>query len=145
MLGAGVIGMKRFTRMVIATAVGLFLGWYVAGIVPEMTVSRAQDIDHRVGDSSVQRHAQNPGHGSPVTAGGDHARPGNGGANLDDHHDPAVEAAKLLVPGSEDMPWFGSVMAVVLGLFVAAVVLGVPVLKLRRDQSPPEPVADHGH
>jgi len=134
--------MKRFTRRSAAAVVGLVLGWYVAGIVfvggpsvvgPGVNYAHASDAAH---DSNDDHHhapvAEDP-HGT-------HDAPGAHGDAAE--HDAALAAAGQLVPQQEDIPWFGPVLYVAGGLFVAAVVLGIPALKLRGPE-PPDPADTH--
>lgn len=120
------IMIRRFTRRAAGILIGLVLGWYIAGMVIQPGVIMADDTNHAATASS---------HAEP-----DHSATGSG----DGHgHDPALDAAKLLVPGSSgDIFWYGSVLTVAAGLFIAAVVLGAPTLKMRGPE-PPDPAVAH--
>jgi hypothetical protein len=59
-----------------------------------------------------------------------------------DHSSPHENDALPLVPKPHDMTWFRAVVWSAAGLFVAAIVLGIPALKLKGEE-PPEPVAGH--
>ncbi|MEX0777276.1 MAG: hypothetical protein WD042_16350 [Phycisphaeraceae bacterium] len=101
--------MKRWSRRVLAVIVGLSLGWYAAGWMPAAIRAEA-----------VTPHAERQagGHG---TAGGD-------------AH--ATAPAKELVPQTEHAAWFGTLLIAIIGLFGAAVVLGIPAMKLRTPEAP---------
>ncbi|MDX1682124.1 MAG: hypothetical protein R3336_03290 [Phycisphaeraceae bacterium] len=59
------------------------------------------------------------------------------------HHDPSHDAAKRLVPGDEQITWYRPVVTGIGALFLAAVVIGVPALKIRGPE-PEESHDDHG-
>jgi len=157
--------MNRFTRRLLPVIAGLGLGWYVAGVTPGLEVTLAQyepqdthslSGDHGHDQDTHDRHngdsdyAEAPrdtghdmaGHGERITDGDSH------GGGHDAPHE--VVSAKLLVPQSGQVPWYRMVIGLAVGLFVAAVVLGVPALKLRGPE-PPDPAAaphsgdSHGH
>jgi hypothetical protein len=94
--------MKRFTRRTVGAIVGLCLGWMAAGLAfPTGSLSLAADPSH--------------GHGVK---------------------DPGQEAAAKLVPhnaaGEPASPeWFGTVVKLIAGLFVAAIIIGIPALKAK--------------
>ncbi len=63
----------------------------------------------------------------------------------DDHHHARGNLAKPLVPHGDHAPgWLGPVVWTAILLFVAAVVIGAPVLWLK-GPDPPDPAEDHGH
>ncbi len=132
---------NRITKKLAVVVFGLALGWYVAGIAPTAGVSLADDTQshpkpHHPPHDLPHHGALQGGHGQPPT----HAA---ADPHHDDHHDPALAAAQLLVPQRGDVGWYRPMLAIAVGLFVAAVVLGIPALKAQR----PDPAADHdaGH
>ncbi len=136
--------MKRITRRMVAGAIGLVVGWHAAGLVSVLGpgVSFASDAQH--GASDVPEAAN--GHGD---SGGKHADQGASAGHASsvgghDEYDAAYAAAQQLVPRPEDVSWYGCVVRVIAGLFVAAVVLGIPALKLRGPELPDPAAAAHG-
>lgn len=137
--------MKRFTRRAAAVVVGIVLGWYVAGVVsvgespvaaPGPGASYAQASDTPPHDAHGD-HADtaDEGYGTPDA---------HGAHDTDAEHDAALAAAGQLVPGPQDIPWFRPMLYVAAGLFVAAIVLGIPALKLRGPEVP-DPADTHSH
>lgn len=136
--------MKRLARRTLSVVLGLALGWYIAGMVPG--VSLAIDASHR-SDASEHADHHGPAHGDgQVHHAASETDAVHGDHDGEDHgdHDPAFAGAKQLVPHWDDIPWFGPMVWTVVGLFVAAVVLGYPALKLRGPE-PSEPADDHAH
>ena len=149
--------MNRFIRRVATVTVGLVLGWYVAGVIlagqwpaipgAELGANYAHASDAEAGHDPHDEH----GHATE-----DNHHTGSGHNGHDDEHgtdaahggghddDAALAAAGQLVPGPGDIPWFRPVLYVAGGLFVAAVVLGIPALKLRGPE-PPDPADTHSH
>ena len=118
---------RRFCRRGLATLLGLWLGWQVAGVafnqLPSATYADEAPRDAASASSAPQgprRHA---------TESQDHD--GHG-------HSPA---AQQLVPGDGQTDWYGSVIWGAIALFAAAVLIGVPLLRLL----PPEPQPAGGH
>lgn len=144
--------MRRNVRRGIAVAVGLVLGWSAAGLAPAFfggSVSLAEEAHpasategHASGDG--HHHVAGESHDEHAAAGGDHGHAGDHG----DHGDTGIIAAQQLVPSQRDVPWLGGVLAAVVLLFIAAVVLGIPALRLR-GPLPPDPAEalahDEGH
>ena len=131
--------MNRFTRRTVSAIAGVVLGWYVAGVVPTSGLpalaspSMAEDAHH-----APAGHTPSGAEGHGLTASDTHNN-----AHNNDHGeaDPALAAANLLVPQAEDIRWYKPVLIAIVGLFVAAVVLGIPALKLRGPE-PPDPASD---
>jgi hypothetical protein len=127
--------MNRLTRRTVSAIAGVVLGWYVAGVVPTSgpltlaSPSMAEDTHH-----APAGHTPSGAEGHGLTAPDSHS-------NDHDGSDPALAAANLLVPQAEDIRWYKPVLIAIVGLFVAAVVLGIPALKLRGPE-PPDPAAD---
>ena len=57
------------------------------------------------------------------------------------HHDAGRDAADLLVPAPDHVGWYKPVVWTIIGLFSAAVLIGIPTKKLKG----PEPVEEHDH
>ncbi|MCE9590898.1 MAG: hypothetical protein K8S99_10275 [Planctomycetes bacterium] len=60
-------------------------------------------------------------------------------------HDSGAHAASQLVPELRDIPFLQPVLIAVAGLFIAAIVLGIPALKLKSPEPPDPAASDHGH
>jgi hypothetical protein len=75
------------------------------------------------------------GFSSAATSGDPHDAPAG-------DHDEAARAAAELAPTHEPTPWFRPVVGSAVGLFAAAIVLGIPALKLR-GPLPPDPADVH--
>ena len=110
--------MKRFTRRMIAVVLGLVLGWWAAAFVPMGATIFAGD-DQSSGPASLGGH-------------------GDGDA---DHEDDGKQAAEDLIPHRNQIPWLRQVIFGVVALFVAAIVLGIPAMKLK-GPDPPDPGAN---
>ena len=108
--------MKRLTRT-LAIVMGLGLGWWVAGLAPQIL----------------------PGVEASFADQDEHGQASEGQSV--EHED---SAASELVPEKKDAPFYKPVLWAIVGLFIAAVVLGIPALKLRGPE-PPDPAAAHGH
>ena len=126
--------MKRFTRRTLAAIVGLALGWLVAGMVPGLGTSLAE--------SPAESHGHHASHGDDGHANESDVHDTHGQSGDHGEHDAALDAARLLNPEWGDIGWYPPVLAVAGGLFLAAVVLGVPAMKLRGPE-PADPAADH--
>ncbi len=136
--------MKRVIRRTLGIIVGLMLGWWFAGVAmqtsdPWLGVSYGAGV----GDET------DPNKAIYEYSAGEHAQPhhdtGHGAGHKGDHHDQGVAAAELLMPGSlEQVCWYRPVVTTTGGLFIAAVVLGIPALALRGPE-PPDPADAHGH
>lgn len=111
--------MKLFRTVGIVLA--LCMGWYAAGLQD----SRASGDGH---DHSKHGHTQNDA--ASNTAGDDH------------HAGHAGDAAKLLKPQPGDAPWYSSMLLIAGGLFVAAIVIGYPAMKIKGPE-PADPADDH--
>ena len=148
--------MKRLTRRAAAVIVGLVLGWYVAGIIPvgQSPVVPAPGANYALASSADDAHHDphdDHGHAADDSLNIDDTPGAQHGAH-DEHgvdavHDAALAAAGQLVPRPEDITWYRSVLCVAGGLFVAAVVLGIPALKMRGPEptDPPDPADTHSH
>jgi len=110
--------MKRLTKRMLWALLGIILGWYAAGFVPAGTISFAGEQPH------APTHLEQTGVNSDY---------GNAGV--------ATNAG--LRPLRTELPWkfLWKVMA---GLFVAAMVLGVPA-KILKGPDSPDPVAQEDH
>ena len=115
--------MRRTLRRFWAITLGLALGWYAAGLLPG-------DFD-----SPPQAIAAGSASSSGAAADGKSKAP-----------DPGEAAAAKLTPESlpQQAPFFSAVVFGTVGLFVAAVVLGVPALALK-GEDPSDPADTHGH
>ena len=127
--------MKRLCRRSISILIGLVLGWMVAGMMMGESVSLAEEGHHveHAADSDADT-----GHGHDDHA--DHHESAHDGHE----NDLAAQAAASLVPKETDIAWYGTVLVLAGGLFLAAILLGYPVMKLSGPE-PPDPAADHGH
>ena len=112
--------MKRFTRRILGVVAGLALGWYAQGVV-----SMAQNHDATSTPNVEQSHVTS-------ATGNDHSREGDQG-----HGD---NPATTLRPHQPHIPWLTPVLVAAAGLFAAAVVLGIPAMKIR-GPDPPDPAA----
>lgn len=120
----------------------LALGW-VSGAAWSNRTTLADSVSHEAAETSHETPHATPadvhgeveaGHGEST----DHAE-------HSDHAEHATEdllAAKALVPTDRDVPFYPTVIALIAGLFVAAVVLGIPALKIR-GPLPPDPADSH--
>ena len=110
---------KRITRKRVAVAIGLCLGWYLAGLagpyLPFVGASVAED-------SPTEKLREPAGYG-------------------DSEYGEAGKVSKNLVPGSRPA-WLNDVLTVAGGLFVAAVLLGPIALALRGPERP-DPADEH--
>ena len=123
--------MSRFTRRTLAVVLGLGLGWYIAGtaghLLPAVGALRA--------DNPHDQTASGEAHPSE-------SRSGDDNLSGDVAHGP--QAAKDLVPGANDVPFIRPVVYAAAGLFIAAIMLGIPALALRGPE-PPDPANEHAH
>lgn len=115
--------MKRSLRRIIGVVIGLALGWWAAGFLPgslsaepaghgnNAPASKQHDAAH-VADSAVKGH--------------------------DAHHeaDAGLIAARQLVPTCEQAPWLRPVLLGVGGLFAAAILIGVPLARMKPKAEP---------
>lgn len=115
--------MRRILFKTFAVVLGLALGWYVAG---SMT-----------GPSFAGDAATGHGETSHVAAGHD---PHSGS-----HDDASLAAAQMLVPRPGDADWYSTVLKIAAGLFIAAVVLGIPAMKLKGPEPAEQPAGDDHH
>ncbi len=131
--------MRRSAQRILAVVTGLVLGWYLAGMLPgigaSLAVEQAGEPPHaqtsHAADQPLPEHDTKHGTLPPSSHGG-HT----------DHRSPHENDAIHLLPKPHDMTWFRAVVWSAAGLFVAALVLGIPALKLKGEE-PPEPVAGH--
>ncbi|NJL31086.1 MAG: hypothetical protein HC898_05360 [Phycisphaerales bacterium] len=82
---------------------------------------------------SLSAEPAKPDHQPPATQ-QDHAPAGNNheAANADHGHDDAgLKAARELIPPREDVPWLRPVLLGVGGLFAAAVLIGIPLSRMK--------------
>lgn len=115
--------MKRITRRTIGAVIGLSLGWYVYGVVDPI-LSGKPSFAHE--DKAAHQAAP---------AG--HAERGKHPAEEDSEH-----VAGHLVPADGGAPFIRPVIYAAVGLFVAAIVLGIPAQALRGPE-PPDPAEQH--
>ncbi len=162
--------MKRFARRTLAVFVGLLLGWFAAGHLPG-SLAQATSTEgtpaasslqsdpklqekpntevaekHSVSQNSeeVNSHFANstPTHGA-ASGTSEHGTPGQAGDHHEGGHSEAgALAAKQIVPEPEQIQWFPRVLWTAAALFVAAIVLGIPALKIR-GPLPPDPADSH--
>ncbi len=110
------------------------LGWYVGGLASPFNLpSASAQTDHpAVVAVATESEGQTPGMA----------------ASENGETDAGQQAARLIAPDPqqpEQISWYGSVVAGVVVLFVAAILLGYPTLKFQ-GPPPPDPAADHhGH
>ena len=109
--------MKRFSRRLVGALIGLALGWWLAGVWG----------DYWAGVHTL--HAEN-------APGQTHAAEQAHEEQHEAHADPNF------VPGEGQTDWYRSVVLAAAGLFIAAVLIGLPVSRLRRE-APPEPAPSH--
>lgn len=102
--------MKPWIRRALSVIVGLGLGWYVAGLAP--TFLQAKE--------------------TPVEARQDQGEQSLASQSADGHSSPAA----MLVPAHDDVKWFGTMAGAAAGLFVAALVLGIPALRYKSPEPP---------
>lgn len=145
--------MKRLTGKTLAIVTGLVLGWQMAGLIPSSPVieqsyaqeqhARPQGTEsHDPSHNADERHHDHGDESMP-------SPPPSEGAHLQDVHqdthiDPGQRTAAELIPQDEDYGWYRPVVQAVVGLFAAAVLLGVPALRLRGPELP-EPAHDDQH
>jgi len=130
--------MIQFRRRVLGVTIGLALGWSAAGYWSSTTLAQEPDPHHQdhhwVDVTSEGVHDPIP---HPATHTGEH----------DAHSqelDQGQQAAAQLVPHPGQVDWYPSVLMALGGLFAAAVVLGVPALKLAAPDKA-EPANDDSH
>lgn len=110
--------MKRWTIKLLGITVGLILGWIVAGFLPADTKA-SEPLGDSLGHAAVSSGQS---------------------AHADAEHSSQTNLAAL-VPAASDAPWLKPVLIGVIGLFAAAVAIGIPSLKYQTPVS--EPVASH--
>ena len=111
--------MRRLPRRLVGIVLGLCLGWYAAGVIGPGGTGLASDTETA---ASADGHASS-----------DHSST---------HHEDNPAAA--LLPRADSIRWLRPVLYAALGLFVAAVVLGIPALMLKGPDAP-EPDPHDGH
>ncbi len=99
--------MSQFRRRTMVIVLGLFIGWYVSGVMTPYLPGIGTSSSGAVSDSGYESDPQ----------------------------------ANLLVPNSE-IPWLRPVLWSVGGLFVAAIIFGIPVI-IFRAPDPPDSHEDH--
>jgi hypothetical protein len=93
--------MSRFARRTVIVMVGLILGWYAAGM--------------------VDFHPADPAHAAdPAKAGAE-----DGGKDTGYRKDDGQRAAEALQPKAHDRAYYPTVLKIIIGLFAAAVVIGI--------------------
>ena len=118
--------MKRLTRRTLAIVLGLALGWWCAGLAPQIPPAVGVSFAEEAHDTSASDHAAKHGQEDP--------------------HDSGHSGANELVPKEGDTPWFKPVIIATMSLFLAAIVLGIPALKLRGPEPPdPADASTHDH
>ena len=115
--------MRVLRRRTVGVLIGLCLGWWGAGLAGPYLSSTAASV---AGASAAQ-----PAHEGGI-----------------DHGEGHGDATAALVPGAHErlqLGWYRWVLWSALGLFVAAIVLGIPSLALRGPDLPdPADAAGHG-
>lgn len=162
--------MKRFARRTLAVFVGLLLGWFAAGHLPgslaqatsseEAPAASSLQSDSKIHEEPttgvVEEHlveqnhdevkshsAENPPTHEAAIETSEHGTSGQAGEHQEEGHSEAgAVAAKQIVPEPEQIQWFPRVLWIAAALFVAAVVLGIPALKIR-GPLPPDPADSH--
>jgi len=109
--------MKRWIRKTLTIGLGLTLGWWAAGCLPN--ASHANEAAHEAGEPH------------PTTAVTNHETP----AGETHEADAGQIAAAQLVPQTSDTLWLKPVLGIAGGLFLAALVIGLPLAKLKRPAS----------
>lgn len=132
--------------------IGLTLGWLAAGLAPSLKPALGQEAapaTEQAGAQSQEVQATEPAgetHAAPA-ADHDHAAAEHG--EHSEHEEAGFNAARELIPSdpAHDIAWYRPVLMAAVGLFAAAIVLGIPALKLR-GPLPPDPADthdDHAH
>ncbi len=115
--------MKRTLRRIIGVSVGLSLGWWAAGLLP----------------GSLSAEPARPGHEAPANKQHDAAHADDSAAKGHDAHheaDAGLIAARQIVPSREQVPWLRPVLLGVGGLFAAAILIGVPLSRMKPKAEP---------
>lgn len=100
--------MKRWTLKLLGIVLGMSIGWMAAGWMTRDTLAS----DHRADHPSLEHADDKP------------------------HDDPGAAGLAALVPQADDVPWLGPMLTALVGLFAAAVVIGIPSLKYQTPVSP---------
>ena len=156
--------MRCLTRRTLGVTIGLVLGWYVAGSFQESTAlwtstSYAEDTSAKITTDrgktadddphkAIFEHSFADGSGDSTNdvlnyhgTTGHHTQDSQPGH----HNDLGVQAAEMLMPTSrQQVCWYRPVVITAGGLFIAAVVLGMPALAMRGPE-PADPADDHTH
>ena len=148
----------KFIRKMVFIFVGLVVGWYTAGIVPidESRLVLGPGVSYAEGDSHGSgNHHDAGGHHHEIDHGetanyssksdGGHEASGHHHGGEDHHEGADALAAGQLVPRSSDIVWFWPVLCAIACLFLGAVVLGIPILKLRGPEQPDPSDVHHDH
>ena len=131
--------MKRTLRRIVTIIVGLSLGWYAAGLLPsdfsavEVGYASQESQDHDA-SPSAPADAHEPDHTDAAEL------DGHGATSAGEDHDQPAAAPNLAL--DEEPNWYRPVLWGVGILFIAAIVLGVPAMRLRGPE-PPDPADQH--
>ena len=128
--------MKRKLIRCAAILIGAVLGWSAAGLLPV-----------NVGPSVTYAEDTAQDHASHAESHDDHAAASHDshGSHEAHHDDASAVAAKKLVPQSGDIDWYRYVVLAAAGLFIAAIVIGIPAMKLKAPEPAEPDDHDHGH
>jgi hypothetical protein len=138
----------RWTRRAAAVLVGLTLGWYAAGVAQPPLAGKALASQPAPPPTVAPPAATPDAHAAVVQA--DHVALDHAATA---HSDAGALAAGQLVPAALDaqghahaaLPaWFNGTIALAGGLFLAALVIGLPIV-LRAASTPPPAVAADAH
>jgi len=110
--------MERLTRRTVAVILGLSLGWWIAGLAPHFVPGVGMSFAGEAQSTSPSVHTVEDDHGDASGSGHSGGRAGH------------------LVPREADTFWYKPVLIAVISLFVAAIVLGIPALRLRGPEPP---------
>lgn len=120
--------MERLTRRTVGVILGLSLGWWVAGLAPHIVPGVGMSFAGEAQSTSPSVHTVEDDHGDASGAGHSGGR------------------AVHLVPRKADAFWYKPVLIAIISLFVAAIVLGIPALRLRGPELPePADSTDAAH
>jgi len=125
--------MNRLSRRVAGAAIGLMLGWWLAGMWGEL-------------NTAMPTLAAEEGHTQPHDAADAHAH-GSTAHDTDhgDGHAHEAYADPNYVPGEGQTDWYPPVLWAAGGLFIAAIIIGVPMSKLRAPEPATTPASHDAH